>query len=86
MVRVHHFQHLLSVHSDFPNALYNKPTRCTVYLHFIDFTTPLHVLGPFVVHHQKAASLYMANGICFPAKSSVGGPSGPFATYTLAAS
>jgi hypothetical protein len=57
---------------------------------------PLHVSDPFVAHHQKAASVYVANGICFDFKLPVGGPGWPtdeleikqipFATYTPAAS
>jgi hypothetical protein len=32
---------------------YNKPTQCTIFS-FYYFTTPLHVSGPFVAHHQEA--------------------------------
>jgi hypothetical protein len=38
------------------------------------FTTPLHVSGPFVAHHQEAESIYLANSTCFTSNSSVGGP------------
>jgi hypothetical protein len=36
-------------------------------------TTPLHVSGPFVAHHQEVASVCVANGIYFSSKWSVGG-------------
>jgi hypothetical protein len=41
----------LTVHLEL--YLYNKPTRFTIFsLYYI--TTPLHVSGPFVAHHQEA--------------------------------
>jgi hypothetical protein len=33
--------------------LRNNPTRCTIFSYYY-FTTPLHVSGPFVAHHQEA--------------------------------
>jgi hypothetical protein len=33
---------------------------------------PLHVSGPFVAHHEEVVSVYVANGICFSSKVSVG--------------
>jgi hypothetical protein len=41
----------LTVHLEL--YLYNKPTRCTLFSLYC-ITTPLHVSGPFVAHHQEA--------------------------------
>jgi hypothetical protein len=35
-------------------------------------TTPLHVSGLFVVHHQDVECIYVANGTCFTFKATVG--------------
>jgi hypothetical protein len=32
--------------------MYNKPTRCTIFSLYC-VTTPLHILSPFVAHHQE---------------------------------
>jgi hypothetical protein len=41
-------------------------------------TTPLHVSGPFVAHHQEVVSVSVVNGICFTSKYlSVGLDPGP---------
>jgi hypothetical protein len=35
-------------------------------------TTPLHVSGPFLAHHQEPECMYVENGTCFTAKLTVG--------------
>jgi hypothetical protein len=42
----------MCIHFLAPLYLYNKPTQCTIFS--LCVTTPLHVLGPFVAHHQEA--------------------------------
>jgi hypothetical protein len=32
-------------------------------------TTPLHISGPFVAHHQQVECVYMVNGDCFTSVS-----------------
>jgi hypothetical protein len=53
LIRTHYrFSYVwLIVHHEL--YLYNKPTRCTVFSLYC-VTTPLHVSGPFVTHHQEA--------------------------------
>jgi hypothetical protein len=45
----------LTVHLEL--FLHNKPTRCTVYLHFIELPRLYMFRAPFVAHHQEAASV-----------------------------
>jgi hypothetical protein len=53
---------------------------CTINLHdailfsLYWITTSLLVSGPFVAHHQEVISVFVANGICFSAKWTVGRP------------
>jgi hypothetical protein len=60
---------MIAVITTFRN-LYNKPTQCTIYLHFIE----LPHLYMFRAHHQEVECIYVTDGTCFASKSSVSGP------------